>query len=409
MAHGIQRVLLIAEGATLAHVGRPLVIARTLEQTGVEVVFARPPEYAWMTQHGRFEIVDLRSQPPAEFARRLDAGRPLYDLDTLETYVADDIALLRRFRPDAVIGDFRLSLSVSARLEGIPYATLCDAYWSPECPLDPIVPVLPFTRFMPIGLAQALFSAVAPIAFRLHARPMEALRRRHGLPGFGHDLRRCYTDADLRLFANPRELFPQVRPHSGAAFIGPIAWSPDTPLPDDFPSDPDLVYVSMGSSGNVGILDTLFATLASLNLPAVVATAGRPAPPPPARSCIRLYDFLPGREAIARSRLVVCNGGSPTTNQALAAGVPVLGIPQNMDQFLNMRAIEHYGCGIGVRTDRCTAAALHAALSSLLAGTPAHRAAQRVRAAIAAGEGLSPIADAIGALHRTRPTERVAT
>lgn len=371
------RVLFFAEAATLAHVGRPLVLARELAAAGWQISFARAQAYAWMTANNEFDVLNLRCQPPHEFARRLEAGRPLYDLETLQEYVTEDLALIERVKPDLVIGDFRLSLSVSARLAGVPYATICDAYWSPETPLDPALPVLPFTRFVPIGVAERVFRAIAPVAFRLHARPMEALRRTHGLPGFGHDLRLCYTDADLRLFANPPELFPGVTPHAGAQFIGPIAWSPECDLPEDFPREGGHIYVSMGSSGSTRILSALYSALAEFDDPVVVTTAGRPTPPPPPPgSRIRSYDFLPGPQAMSRAKLVICNGGSPATNQALVAGVPILGIPTNMDQFLNMRAIEARNYGFMVRSDRSSTRIFHQAISDV----QAHRA-ERVRCA----------------------------
>ena len=51
-----------------------------------------------------------------------------------------------------------------------------------------------------------------------------------------------------------------------------------------------------------------------------------------------LTDYLPGIDAAARFNLVICNDGNPTAQGALAAGVPVLEIACNMDQFLNMAA-----------------------------------------------------------------------
>lgn len=394
LAH--QRILMFAEAATLAHVGRPLVLARALTAHGCEVVFARPASYAWMTHDDALETVDLRCQPSREFARRLDTGRPLYDLSTLENYVADDLALIRAFRPDCIVGDFRLSLSVSARLAGIPYATICDAYWSPEAPLDPVLPVLPFTRFTPITFAARLFRAVAPIAFRIHARPIEALRRAHGLPGFNHDLRYCYTDADLRLFANPSALFPEVRSHAGAQFVGPVAWSPSAPLPDDFPDEAGIIYVSMGSSGNVEVLARLFDALLRFDAPVVVTTAGRRTPPAPKSSRFHLYDFLPGPQALARVRLMVCNGGSPSTNQALVAGIPILGIPSNMDQFLNMKAIETYGAGLTCRADRSSPSLLTRTLERLLSEETCREHAAALAASITTDD--SPPAEYLKAL-----------
>jgi UDP:flavonoid glycosyltransferase YjiC (YdhE family) len=370
------RVLFFAEGATLAHVGRPLVLARALQAAGFDVRFARPPDFEWVTRGAGVATVDLACQSAQSFDRRLARGQPLYELATLQAYVEADLALIRAHAPDLVVGDFRLSLSVSARLAGVPYATLCDAYWSPEAPPQPPpLPVLPFTRFMPIPLAGMIFRAVSPLAFRLHARPMEALRRAHGLPGFGHDLRRCYTDADLRLFANPAALFPGVREHAGAAFIGALAWSVEGDLPLGFPADEQPVFVSMGSSGDPAVLRTLVEALAALDLPAVVATAGRAAAGLVPSQRVHIYPFLPMRAALAHARLVICNGGSPATNLALRAGIPVLGVARNMDQFLNMRAVVTAGAGRMLRADRLGVAGARDAIAALLADPAPRRAA----------------------------------
>jgi UDP:flavonoid glycosyltransferase YjiC (YdhE family) len=209
------------------------------------------------------------------------------------------------------------------------------------------------TRHVPIALAERVFQAVAPIAFRFHAHPMERLRRRHGLPSLGHDLRHCYTDADLRLFANFPALFPEVQRTATADFIGPISWSPAARSDLEFPSgDGPLVYVTMGSSGDPRILATVIPVLEAAGARVMVATAGKKLQPGSASARTRIYDFLPGDQMCRLAQLVVCNGGSPTTNQALARGVPVLGIARNMDQFLNMRAIEQFGAGLTLRSDR---------------------------------------------------------
>ena len=79
-----------------------------------------------------------------------------------------------------------------------------------------------------------------------------------------------------------------------------------------------------------------------------------------------MFEFLPGEAACAQARLVICNGGSPTTNQALVQGTPVLGVAVNMDQFLNMQAIEAFGAGLMVRGDRVSPALIARAVTRLL-------------------------------------------
>jgi len=364
-----RRVIFFAEGATLAHVARPYVLAQSLDPSRFEVIFARPrTTFGWLTSNASFySVIDLDCQDSNVFARRLDRGLPLYDLVTLERYVEADLELIDRYKPDIVIGDFRLSLSVSARRSGVPYVTICDAYWSPECRLKPELPVMAFTPYVPLSFASAIFRAVAPLAFRAHAVPMERLRKRYGLPGFRYDLRYCYTDADLRLFANFPKLFPEIRRSATADFVGPIAWSPPDRQDLEFPEgDGPLVYMTMGSSGDPKVLTTLIPVLETMGARTMVATAGKPIPARLLSRRTRVYDFLPGDQMCRLARLVICNGGSPTTNQALRHGVPVLGIARNMDQFLNMRAIERFGAGSALRADRLSASIVFERLRQLL-------------------------------------------
>lgn len=367
MPRGKQKILFFAEGATLAHVGRPYVLAESLDSSEFEVAFARPTSFAWLTANANFPILDLHCQDSAVFARRLDWGQPLYDYRTLERYLADDLALIEAEQPDVIVGDFRLSLSISARLAKVPYITLCDAYWSPERPLIPPLPVMAWTPYVPLGLATWAFKHIAPSAMRTHTAPLEKLRAQHGLDSLGQDIRRCYTDADLRLFANPPLLFADTQTHSRAQFIGPIAWSPreNIDLDSRIGTDP-LIYVTMGSSGDPAILMNLLPALEQTGLPIVIATAGKPLPPLSLGSQVQIFDYLPGAAVCKRAVLVVCNGGSPTTNQALSTGTPVLGIAKNMDQFLNMGAIESFGAGLLVRADRADRNTLEDALRRLL-------------------------------------------
>lgn len=138
---------------------------------------------------------------------------------------------------------------------------------------------------------------------------MERLRASFGLATLGYDLRNCYTDADLRLFANFPALFPQVRPHAGANFVGPITWSPDTQGNLDFLSgDQPLVYITMGSSGDLRVLAQIIPIFEERGSRIVVTTAGRPLPFKPESPNTLVFDFLPGAAVCQQASLVVCNG-----------------------------------------------------------------------------------------------------
>jgi UDP:flavonoid glycosyltransferase YjiC (YdhE family) len=242
--------LFVAEAVTLAHVGRPLALARTLDRQRYEVHFACAPGYE------QFFSTPLRHWPltsisSARFLAALAAGKPVYDARTLHQYVLDDMRLLQAVRPDVVIGDFRLSLSVSARLAEVPYVALANAYWSPYVHQHYQVPArrcraccrlrwrtgcsgwcgrwrLPCTAGRSTACGGRI-DAVAGLRFAAH-------------------LHRCRPRAVCRYPGN----VPGARPAATHSYLGPVTWSPPMDPPswwDALPGGRDLIYVTLGSSG----------------------------------------------------------------------------------------------------------------------------------------------------------------
>ncbi|MCK6487733.1 MAG: hypothetical protein L6R48_05220 [Planctomycetes bacterium] len=64
--------------------------------------------------------------------------------------------------------------------------------------------------------------------------------------------------------------------------------------------------------------------------------------------------------------MVVCNGGSPSSYQALAGGAPVLSIPANLDQQLCARELERAGLGRTLRCRGCSPRRVRSALTDML-------------------------------------------
>ena len=366
--HRRPKVLFFAEAVTLAHVARPLTLARGLDPARYEVAFASAPRYEGFWGDLQPRVRPIRSISGAEFLDALARGNPLYSAATLRGYVEEDLEVIREVRPDVIVGDFRLSLSVSARLAGVPYLTITNAYWSPYARQRFPLPELPMVRRLGLPLARALFSAVRPLAFALHTIPLNRVRREYGLPSLGADLRRIYTDADLTLYADVPEMIPTFGLPPNHRYLGPILWSPEVATPrwwgEVIPDNP-LIYVNLGSSGPAGLLPVVLDGLADLPVTVIAATLGRPLPRAAPENA-RTAEYLPGEAAAARARLVICNGGSPATHQALAVGVPILGIPSNMDQHLNLESVRRLGAGEWVRSDRASADALRAAARCIL-------------------------------------------
>ncbi len=364
-----KRILFFAEAVTLAHVARPIALARGLDAARHDIFMACHTRCQRFFADEPWQALPLDSISGEQFLSALARGSPVYDAATLRRYVKDDMALIERIQPDLIVGDFRLSLSVSARLAGIPYATITNAYWSPHHAMKRFpLPVLPLTRWLPLPVARQIFGLVQPFAFGLHCQPLNRVRQAYGLPTLGSDLRRVYTDADHVLYADAPAMFPVEALPGNHHHLGPILWSPPMALPKwwhNLPADKPIIYLTLGSSGAAHLMPTVLQALADLPVTVMASTAGAGLTASVPGNAF-VADYLPGTEAAARARVVVCNGGSLTSQQALVAGVPVVGIASNMDQFMNMQAIVNSGAGVTLRADRLDVQAIRAAVSLTL-------------------------------------------
>lgn len=375
-------ILLVAEAVTLAHYGRIATLSRTLPTSDYHVIVAADPRYRALDEIPGTDFYPIWSVPSSQFSQALEQGRPLYDVKTLMRYVEEDLALIDAVKPDLIVGDFRLSLAVSAPLRKVPYASIVNAYWSPYADIAYPVPDLPVTRILGVRMAQKLFNAVRPMAFALHARPLNRVRRRYGLPPMGLDLRNVYTWGEYTLYADIPEVVPTSTLPERHRYLGPVLWSTHTPMPDwwsSVPQDKPIVFLTLGSSGQAYLLPMALIALSQLPVTVIAATAGKIVPSDaPANAYIANY--LPMDIATQRAQLVICNGGSLTTYQALASGVPVIGLPTNLDQYLNTSLIVRQGAGLLVRGGEASPEMIRMAVLSALNEPRFTQAAQRLRA-----------------------------
>ncbi len=356
------RVLMMSQGVSLAHVARPAALAAALPDA--EVHFARTARMARFvglphaTQH---ELAETMT--PDTFVARMAVGKPLFDEATLLADVDEDLRLIEKVQPDLIVGDLRFSLQVSARLAGVRFAMLSNAHWSPSLPLSTYpMPEHPVMSLMPRSISEPVFRKLTGFFFRQHVEPLNAMRRRHGFTPFT-DMREGYQDADDLLFVDDAGFYPSLK---RSTFLAPIVWEPPTPSPSWLeamaPAD-DLALLTVGSTGAGQLMKrTMIETMRALGLRVMLATAERGSAP----DGVLTAPYIPGYQAAKRSRLVVCNGGSCSTAQAIAAGRPFLGICSNMDQFLACQPLVAAGAGLVLPASQANASRVGAALKELM-------------------------------------------
>ncbi len=404
-----KRVLFFAEPATLAHVVRPVVLARSLDPTEHVVSVATGADFRGHVEAAGLEVRDLWCIGTRAYLAAVSAGRPVFPYDVLERYVKDDLRVIGEARPDVIVGDFRLSLAVSARLAGVPYLAISNAYWSPLAEAQFEIPVHPATHLLGVGFCNRVFGLLRPLIFAQHSLPMHRLRRNHGMPSLGFELRRVFTEGDVTLFADVPELVPtrDCGNPGRYRYIGPITWTPKGCVPPSLTDGADrqpLVYVSLGSSGDARLLRELAEGTASAGCRMVIAAVG-PICKQDFGPGVVVGEMLPGNELAAISRLVICNGGSPSVHQSLQKGTPVLGLPANLDQLLNMHFVTRSGAGLALRADRIVASRVAEMVRRMLDDASFRERAEQVRGWLGAYRAEDRFREIVSAVDVSRITK----
>jgi UDP:flavonoid glycosyltransferase YjiC (YdhE family) len=373
----MRRVLFVTENITLAQVVRLATLAKGLPRDEYEVHFACSDFDPLIFGGTEFQRWPLYTIDREQGFKALAKGERMYDVKTLERYVADELRVMDQVKPHVVIGDFRLSLAVSAPLRGVHCASLINAYWSPYADRESWpVPDHPIVRLVGVERAEKYFPQALPKVFGHFAAPLNAVRKRHGLGEYA-TLSEQLCFGDTVLYPDIPELCPLTADApSSHRFLGAVQWSPQVGAPPSLGKDDSLpvVYVTLGSSGDVVALPTVLEGLEGLPIRGVLATAGRAAPRVPSNFVVA--ELVPGDVLASQALFVVTNGGSSTGYQALAAGVPVLGIPSNLDQYLAMQAITRAGAGITLRSGGLRKDDVRKAAVKLLDARPMKRAAE---------------------------------
>jgi UDP:flavonoid glycosyltransferase YjiC (YdhE family) len=131
-------------------------------------------------------------------------------------------------------------------------------------------------------------------------------------------------------------------------------------------------------------LPTMLTAVASLpvrvllTLGGVLAVDAVSAPPN-----VTVRDFVPHDVVMAHMAAVICHGGLSTITASLAAGVPLVCIPQGRDQHINAARVAASGVGRVVAAE-ASAAEIATSVHAVVRDEPAHEGARRLAAEVAA-------------------------
>jgi hypothetical protein len=334
-------------GSGLGHAGRMAPLARALIERGhqVDVVLKEVVHTQPM-----FKDVSVRIfQAPLWMHRTVGLPSPQATLaeivlgagylkaDSLGALVGAWRSLMQATQADAVIADYAPSALIAAHIEGLPTAALGIGFYVPP----DVAPIPPFRIWEPLQQGRVEYhdrqalEVVNEVIVAGGALPLNKLARI-----FRGDRPLLCTWPELDHYG--RGELP-----TGERYFGP-SFSPASGVAPQWPegSGPKVfAYIRHGHPDHLNVLQALVAKGCRTLVYMPEVSAGQPAP---LRSPLIHYSSGPVhmQQVLQDCALLVCHAGAGTMNEALLAGVPVLMLPAQAEQFLIAMRVQHTGAGI---------------------------------------------------------------
>lgn len=230
---------------------------------------------------------------------------------------------------------------VAAEFLGLPRILSYTAFPAPvAAPMFPDQASLPPRQLVPAfppGSEDALVRA---------ARSRQNIMRTWGID-IGDPLRPIAGPDALTISYTTAELAGATSVPAGWRFVGPLLEPGPTGGAEH---GRPLIYVSLGTFFNFvhDVYRAVIDALADQQLDVLISTGRGPVsashlgPLPPN---VIARDFVPAREVLSRAAVMISHCGASSVHEALLAGVPLVCMPQALDQFAWAQRVQALGAG----------------------------------------------------------------
>jgi UDP:flavonoid glycosyltransferase YjiC (YdhE family) len=200
--------------------------------------------------------------------------------------------------------------------------------------------------------------------------------------------------------AIPRSLQAEVdRVGPEHLFVGPVPWQRSAGEDWSAPADRRVALVSLGSNhhGRADMPIRCAEGLAAAGWHVVVATDGARGPEKPLGGSlgVEIHHAPPPARVLEQARVVVTAGGAGDVLNGLAYGVPLVVVPQGVEQFLTAARVQALGVGRMITPERFSAAAVRTAAEELTGDAATRTALDTMRAEILLSGGAPAAADLV--------------
>jgi MGT family glycosyltransferase len=332
-------ILVTSLGASMAHVVRPLEVAKILRELGYRVVFSGSGKSIKLAQQIGFELRHLPDWDLAALVAKLKAGsEDIHQVEQVDKWVRAELDLYQEVKPSLVLDDTRITSKISTAVAGLPRISIQNAYinpWAINGFMDPT-----------LGGPRSLMEPG-------DERSYNQVRQKYGLPPIESLV--SMVEGDLNLLCDVPEYAPMHSVPDNYHYVGPIIWGRDLTQPpwlDELDPEVPTLYFTMGSTGPPKAFQAAIEFLGEteyqvmMTLGSLVTLDDLPPLPPG----FFVASYASGDALSRKADVIICHAGNGTIYQGLCSGVPIVSWPTVRDQHWNARRLSELGVSVTIST-----------------------------------------------------------
>lgn len=263
------------------------------------------------------------------------------NIENISRCIEAEVALIKKIKPDRILGVFRFTLYASAQIANVPYDSLICGCMIPESQ-----EILGFKGDEPDANLQQTF---LNNFFRFAGKKLSLALKKFGLTAI--DDIRCVLKGERTFLWDFPEFMP-LEHQPNIIHVGPISlhhWPYDSvDLDPILDSNNPIAVISFGTcvTDSPTVL-RIIELLLDLDYKVIVAAGGQRE-----MACIKPSDprvvfmnYAPLHKIFPHTSLLVTHGGQMTVFEALQHKIPVLVMPLQPEQAHNGVCLERIGCG----------------------------------------------------------------
>ncbi|WP_436524322.1 glycosyltransferase [Actinoplanes sp. HUAS TT8] len=407
-------ICLLPHCAYLSGTSRIIEIHRALGKRGITprvATYGGTYESALRSAGIEYDLIGPRMDATrcARFLREQPSSGPVwqsaYSDDELRSYVLAEAEYFRAHGITTAVTGFSLTTTLSTRLAGVRLVGEHSAGWVPPMFERGRLPA-PSTPIF--GVRSARLANWFPARVKFYCGGFNRIARELGIPGIPSTA--ALVLGDLTLVTEVPEVLgvPAAeieawrpgrgyRPSTRLRVTGPLFAHLPIPLPVEVAAFLDgpgpIVYVAITSSPP-SLIRAVVRALRPLKARILVAgTVHDLADLADDRTLVA--GVLPSHLVMPRVDLAITGGGQGSVQTAMAAGTPLLGVPLQLEQDLNVTLLERRGAARWVAPRQAGTPRLTALAHELLTDSAYRRAAEAIRRLYDATDGPANAADQI--------------